>query len=109
MQSTVDYIGENGNIIINNPFKQEKDARKIFSFNKVFGQTVSQGMFCYSIDVHLQVHSNFQRYFETFVIYDLALNWLVLHHLTIFMMLNFLSIDIWLFTYQSKSTLTLNR
>jgi kinesin family protein C2/C3 len=42
MQSTVDYIGENGNIIINNPFKQEKDARKIFSFNKVFGQTVSQ-------------------------------------------------------------------
>nr|AAK92458.3 kinesin-like protein heavy chain [Arabidopsis thaliana] len=42
MQSTVDYIGENGNIIINNPFKQEKDARKIFSFNKAFGQTVSQ-------------------------------------------------------------------
>ncbi|KAL9831214.1 Kinesin-like protein KIN-14F [Arabidopsis thaliana] len=42
MQSTVDYIGENGNIIINNPFKQEKDARKIFAFNKVFGQTVSQ-------------------------------------------------------------------
>lgn len=45
MQSTVDYIGENGNIIINNPFKQEKDARKIFAFNKVFGQNVSQGMF----------------------------------------------------------------
>ncbi|XP_023633783.1 kinesin-like protein KIN-14F [Capsella rubella] len=42
MQSTVDYIGENGNIIINNPFKQEKDARKIFAFNKVFGQNVSQ-------------------------------------------------------------------
>ncbi|CAE6075123.1 unnamed protein product [Arabidopsis arenosa] len=42
MQSTVDYIGENGNIIINNPFKQEKDARKIFAFNKVFEQNVSQ-------------------------------------------------------------------
>lgn len=42
MQSTVDYIGENGNIMIVNPFKQEKDARKIFAFNKVFGQNVSQ-------------------------------------------------------------------
>ncbi|KAF2585965.1 hypothetical protein F2Q70_00035642 [Brassica cretica] len=42
MQSTVDYIGENGNIMIVNPFKQEKDSRKIFAFNKVFGQNVSQ-------------------------------------------------------------------
>ncbi|CAN8255074.1 unnamed protein product [Cochlearia groenlandica] len=42
VKSTVDYIGENGNIMIVNPFKQEKDARKIFAFNKVFGQNVSQ-------------------------------------------------------------------
>ncbi|VVB04903.1 unnamed protein product [Arabis nemorensis] len=42
VQSTVDYIGENGNIMIVNPFKQEKDARKVFAFNKVFGQNVSQ-------------------------------------------------------------------
>ncbi|ESQ37545.1 hypothetical protein EUTSA_v10002379mg [Eutrema salsugineum] len=42
MQSTVDYIGENGNIMIVNPLKQEKNARKIFAFNKVFGQNVSQ-------------------------------------------------------------------
>ncbi|MBA0733865.1 hypothetical protein Gogos_017836, partial [Gossypium gossypioides] len=41
-QSTVDYIGENGNIMIVNPLKQGKDARKVFSFNKVFGQNVSQ-------------------------------------------------------------------
>ncbi|KAK8626344.1 hypothetical protein V6N13_133994 [Hibiscus sabdariffa] len=41
-QSTVDYIGENGNIMILNPLKQGKDARKVFSFNKVFGPTVSQ-------------------------------------------------------------------
>ncbi|CAH8307542.1 unnamed protein product [Eruca vesicaria subsp. sativa] len=39
MQSTVDYIGENGNIMIANPFKQ---TRKIFAFNKVFGQNISQ-------------------------------------------------------------------
>ncbi|MCL7032140.1 hypothetical protein MKW94_019605, partial [Papaver nudicaule] len=41
-QSTVDYIGENGNIMIMNPHKQGKDARKVFSFNKVFGTNVTQ-------------------------------------------------------------------
>lgn len=48
-QSTVDYIGENGNIMIVNPLKQGKDARKVFSFNKVFGPTVSQGIFLYNM------------------------------------------------------------
>ncbi|KAK4341943.1 hypothetical protein RND71_037759 [Anisodus tanguticus] len=42
MQSTVDYIGENGDIMIVNPCKQGKDARKIFTFNKVFGTKVTQ-------------------------------------------------------------------
>ncbi|XP_068636500.1 kinesin-like protein KIN-14F isoform X2 [Aristolochia californica] len=41
-QSTVDYIGENGSIMIVNPHKQGKDARKIFRFNKVFGTNVTQ-------------------------------------------------------------------
>ncbi|XP_073280670.1 kinesin-like protein KIN-14F [Primulina huaijiensis] len=41
-QSTVDYIGENGNIMIVNPQKQGKEARRVFSFNKVFGTNVSQ-------------------------------------------------------------------
>ncbi|XP_010252852.1 PREDICTED: kinesin-like protein KIN-14F [Nelumbo nucifera] len=41
-QSTVDYIDENGNIMIINPFKQGKDARRIFSFNKVFGANATQ-------------------------------------------------------------------
>ncbi|XVF77000.1 hypothetical protein PTKIN_Ptkin14bG0004900 [Pterospermum kingtungense] len=41
-QSTVDYIGENGNIMIVNPLRQGKDARKVFTFNKVFAQNVSQ-------------------------------------------------------------------
>ncbi|KAL0362959.1 UNVERIFIED_CONTAM: Kinesin-like protein KIN-14F [Sesamum calycinum] len=41
-QSTVDYIGENGNIMIVNPLKQGKDARRVFSFNKVFGTNVTQ-------------------------------------------------------------------
>ncbi|KAK4420867.1 Kinesin-like protein KIN-14F [Sesamum alatum] len=41
-QSTVDYIGDNGNIMIVNPQKQGKDARRVFSFNKVFGMNVTQ-------------------------------------------------------------------
>jgi kinesin family protein C2/C3 len=39
----VDYIGENGNIMIVNPLKNGKEARKVFSFNKVFGTNVTQG------------------------------------------------------------------
>ncbi|KAL9382883.1 hypothetical protein Peur_023206 [Populus x canadensis] len=42
VQSTVDYIGENGNIMIVNPLKNGKEARKVFSFNKVFGTNVTQ-------------------------------------------------------------------
>ncbi|KAJ6800520.1 kinesin-like protein KIN-14F isoform X2 [Iris pallida] len=41
-KSTVDHVGENGNIMIMNPHKQGKDARKIFSFNKVFGANTTQ-------------------------------------------------------------------
>ncbi|CAL0335051.1 unnamed protein product [Lupinus luteus] len=41
-QSTVDYIGENGDMMIVNPLKQGKDARRIFSFNKVFETNVTQ-------------------------------------------------------------------
>ncbi|CAI8596768.1 unnamed protein product [Vicia faba] len=42
VQSTVDYIGENGDMMIVNPFKQGKDARRVFSFDKVFGTSVTQ-------------------------------------------------------------------
>ncbi|KAL4566932.1 hypothetical protein LXL04_031058 [Taraxacum kok-saghyz] len=41
-QSTVDYIGENGNIMIVNRHKQGKESRKMFTFNKVFGGNTSQ-------------------------------------------------------------------
>lgn len=41
-QSTVDYVGENGNIMIVNPRKKGKEARKVFTFNKVFGTNVTQ-------------------------------------------------------------------
>ncbi|CAD6260595.1 unnamed protein product [Miscanthus lutarioriparius] len=41
-RSTVDHIGENGEILIANPQKQGKDGRKIFTFNKIFGPSASQ-------------------------------------------------------------------
>lgn len=40
--STIDYIGENGNLMIVHPHKQGRDARKVFSFNKVFGTNATQ-------------------------------------------------------------------
>lgn len=41
-QSSIDYIGENGNIMIVNPQKQGKEARRVFNFNKVFATNVTQ-------------------------------------------------------------------
>ncbi|KAJ7532842.1 hypothetical protein O6H91_13G022400 [Diphasiastrum complanatum] len=41
-KGTVDYIGENGQIMIVNPKKQGKDATRSFIFNKVFGTSASQ-------------------------------------------------------------------
>ncbi|CAM8951796.1 unnamed protein product [Rhodiola kirilowii] len=40
--SSVDHIGENGSIMIVNPNRQGKDARRVFSFNKVFGINATQ-------------------------------------------------------------------
>jgi kinesin family protein C2/C3 len=41
--TTVDYIGENGEIVLVNPSQQGgKDSRKAFAFNKVFGTMASQ-------------------------------------------------------------------
>ena len=66
-QSIVDYIGENGNIMIVNPLKQGKDARKVFSFNKVFGQNVSHGI-SYSIELDLYYPSQLCAYIHIMVI-----------------------------------------
>lgn len=40
--TTVDYIGENGELLISNPFKQGKDGHRMFKFNKVFSPSTSQ-------------------------------------------------------------------
>ncbi|CAA7392013.1 unnamed protein product [Spirodela intermedia] len=40
--STVDYISENGELLVVNPSKQGKDGHRMFKFNKVFGPAASQ-------------------------------------------------------------------
>ncbi|XP_074575167.1 kinesin-like protein KIN-14C [Curcuma longa] len=40
--TTIDYFGENGELLIRNPYKQGKDGHRMFKFNKVFGPTASQ-------------------------------------------------------------------
>ncbi|KAH9313214.1 hypothetical protein KI387_028249, partial [Taxus chinensis] len=41
-QTTVDFVGETGTLMIVNPAKLGKDARKTFNFNKVFGSSSTQ-------------------------------------------------------------------
>lgn len=42
-QTTIQHIGENGELVVTNPSKQGKDGHRLFKFNKVFGPTASQG------------------------------------------------------------------
>ncbi|KAJ8512359.1 hypothetical protein OPV22_002793 [Ensete ventricosum] len=41
-QSTIDYIGENGELLAVNPSKPGKDGQRMFKFNKVFGPAATQ-------------------------------------------------------------------
>ncbi|KAL3652683.1 hypothetical protein CASFOL_002364 [Castilleja foliolosa] len=41
-QTTIQYIGENGELVVINPSKPGKDSHRLFKFNKVFGPAASQ-------------------------------------------------------------------
>ncbi|KAK6947787.1 Calponin homology domain [Dillenia turbinata] len=41
-QTTIEYIGENGELVVVNPLKQGKDSRRMFKFNKVFSTAATQ-------------------------------------------------------------------
>ncbi|KAL3599066.1 hypothetical protein D5086_006984 [Populus alba] len=41
-RTTVEYIGENGELVISNRSKQGKDSHRLFKFNKVFGPAATQ-------------------------------------------------------------------
>lgn len=40
--TTIDYIGENGELLLTNPSKQGKDVHRTYKFNKVFGPAATQ-------------------------------------------------------------------
>ncbi|KAF6175129.1 hypothetical protein GIB67_022810, partial [Kingdonia uniflora] len=42
-QTTIEYIGENGELVVANPSKQGKESHRLFKFNKVFGPAATQG------------------------------------------------------------------
>ncbi|KAK9278353.1 hypothetical protein L1049_027918 [Liquidambar formosana] len=41
-QTTIEYIGENGELVVVNPIKRGKDGHRMFKFNKVFGPAATQ-------------------------------------------------------------------
>lgn len=42
-QTIVEYIGDDGELVVTNPSKPGKESHRMFKFNKVFGPAVSQG------------------------------------------------------------------
>lgn len=42
-QTTMQYIGENGELVVINPSKPGKSSHRLFKFNKVFGPASTQG------------------------------------------------------------------
>ncbi|XP_052173203.1 kinesin-like protein KIN-14L isoform X2 [Diospyros lotus] len=41
-KEVVDFIGDDGSLIVQDPFKSQKEGRKIFQFNRIFGPTTTQ-------------------------------------------------------------------
>ncbi|XP_054801208.1 kinesin-like protein KIN-14L [Prosopis cineraria] len=42
-KNVIDFIGKDGSLVLLDPTKTQKDGRKVFQFNRVFGPTASQG------------------------------------------------------------------
>jgi hypothetical protein len=42
-RTTVEYIGENGELVVANPSKPGKEGHRLFKFNKVFDPAATQG------------------------------------------------------------------
>ncbi|XP_039023045.1 kinesin-like protein KIN-14L isoform X1 [Hibiscus syriacus] len=41
-RNVIDFIGEDGSLVISDPLKSKKDGRKVFQFNRVFGPSATQ-------------------------------------------------------------------
>lgn len=43
-QTTIEYIGDSGELVVTNPSKPGKDNHRLFKFNKVFSPAATQGL-----------------------------------------------------------------
>lgn len=50
---TIEYIGENGEVVIANPTKPGKEGHKLFKFNKVYSPASTQGLFLFILSFSL--------------------------------------------------------
>ncbi|KAK8609169.1 hypothetical protein V6N13_025476 [Hibiscus sabdariffa] len=41
-RNVIDFIGEDGSLVISDPLKPKKDGRKVFQFNRIFGPSATQ-------------------------------------------------------------------
>ncbi|XP_044487038.1 kinesin-like protein KIN-14J isoform X2 [Mangifera indica] len=41
-QTTLEFVGDNGELVVSNPVRQGKDTHRLFKFNKVFGPEATQ-------------------------------------------------------------------
>lgn len=44
-KTVIDFIGEDGSLVVIDPLKPWQDGRKIFEFNRVFGSSATQGRY----------------------------------------------------------------
>lgn len=45
-QSIMEHVGEDGELVVVNPAKPGKEGRRSFNFDKVYGPSSTQGLFC---------------------------------------------------------------
>ena len=50
-KTAIEYIGENGELVVANPLKQGKDNHRLFKFNKVFDLAATQGFVFFTFSV----------------------------------------------------------
>lgn len=50
-KNVVDFIGEDGSLVIVDPLKPQRDGRKVFRFNRVFSPLATQGI----VTLHLTI------------------------------------------------------
>lgn len=48
-KNTIDFIGGDGTLVILDPSKPQKEGKKVFQFNQVFGPTATQGYASYEV------------------------------------------------------------